>query len=141
MGRDNRGGPAQVAVILGEVTLRRGRRLALTAMAMTSALATGAGVAAAAPPRYDVPPGFTRCPDARAWNGFFEWASVKHTSCRHAAVFLRAYAERAVDGPMPRRVRRFRCRIRYWRNEDGDIYASRHSCWRGCVVIRFYGMA
>jgi hypothetical protein len=41
---------------------------------------------------------------------------------------------------MPRRVLGFRCTIRYWRNEEGDIYASRHRCARGAVVIRFYGM-
>jgi hypothetical protein len=34
----------------------------------------------------------------------------------------------------------FRCTIRYWRNEEGDVYASRHRCRRGTVVIRFYGM-
>jgi hypothetical protein len=91
-------------------------------------------------PRYDVPPGYTRCPDARAWNGFFKWASARRTTCRHAADFMRAYARRATPGHMPRRLRGFRCRIRYWRNEQGDIYASRHTCVRGRVVIRFYGM-
>jgi hypothetical protein len=40
---------------------------------------------------------------------------------------------------MPRRVRGFRCAIRYWRNEEGDIYASRHTCVHGRAVIRFYG--
>jgi hypothetical protein len=41
---------------------------------------------------------------------------------------------------MPRRLGDFRCTIRYWRNEEGDVYASRHRCRRGGVVIRFYGM-
>ena len=41
---------------------------------------------------------------------------------------------------MPRSVDGYRCRIHYWRNEDGDIYASRHVCTRGEKTIRFYGM-
>jgi hypothetical protein len=51
-----------------------------------------------------------------------------------------AYAARADGAPMPRRVGAYTCRIRYWRNADGDIYASRHVCTRCDVVIRFYGM-
>jgi hypothetical protein len=92
-------------------------------------------------PHYDVPKGFKRCAQATAWNGFFKWASVDHTSCRYAANFMRAYA-RAVpdDGTMPRHVRGFDCSVRYWKNEDGDVYASRHRCERGRVVVRFYGM-
>ena len=38
-------------------------------------------------------------------------------------------------------ARGYACDIRYWRNADGDIYASRHSCRRGTVTIRFYGTA
>lgn len=114
------------------------RWLALTALAIGLLLAGAAQ--AADGPRYDVPPGFTRCPRAVAWHGFFKWASERHTTCRATARFMRDYAERA-DGPrMPRRVDGFRCRIRYWRNEDGDIYASRHVCTCGDVTIRFYGM-
>ena len=30
--------------------------------------------------------------------------------------------------------------MRYWRHEDGNIYASRHVCTRGDARIRFYGM-
>ena len=30
--------------------------------------------------------------------------------------------------------------IRYWRNQEGDVYASRHRCARRAVVVRFYGM-
>jgi hypothetical protein len=101
-------------------------------------LATYAG--AADRPRYDVPRGHTKCPNAKAWNGFFKWASVRRTTCPHAGDFMRAYAREATSGDMPRRLRGFRCRIRYWRNEDGDIYASRHTCSRRLVVIRFYGM-
>jgi hypothetical protein len=53
---------------------------------------------------------------------------------------MSAYAARAADGPMPRHLRGYACDIRYWRNADGDIYASRHACRRGAVAIRFYGM-
>jgi hypothetical protein len=91
-------------------------------------------------PRYDVPADYVRCPTVTAWNGFFKWVSARHTSCRRARAFLRAYAKEAQRGPMPRRLRDFRCTIRYWRNEEGDVYASRHRCRRGGVVIRFYGM-
>ena len=105
------------------------------------------GVALAGPaaagdrPRYDVPRGYVRCPTATAWHGFFKWASARRMSCRKAERFMRAYARAAERGPMPRRMWRFRCRIRYWRNVDGDVYASRHDCRRRCVAIRFYGMA
>jgi hypothetical protein len=95
--------------------------------------------AAAAAPRYDVPPGFTRCPQAVAWNGFFKWASARNAGCREAARFMRRYAARA-GATMPRSVAGHRCRIHYWRNEEGDIYASRHVCTRGDATIRFYGM-
>ena len=94
---------------------------------------------AAAAQHYDVPPGFTRCPQAVAWHGFFKWASERNASCGAAARFMRRYAERAHD-TMPRSVAGYRCRLRFWRNEDGDIYASRHVCTRGEVTIRFYGM-
>jgi hypothetical protein len=95
---------------------------------------------AAAGPRYDVPRGFTRCSHAVAWHGFFKWVSERHTNCRAAARYLRTYAAHA-DGPqMPRNVAGYHCRIRYWRNAEGDIYASRHVCKRGSVTIRFYGM-
>lgn len=90
-------------------------------------------------PRYDVPSGYTRCAQAQAWNGFFKWASVRNTSCRHAAAFMRAYAREAERGPMPRRVHGFQCRIRYWRNDEGEIYASRHRCSRRTAIVRFYG--
>ena len=109
--------------------------------AVAVALALAAGVAAAdRRPHYDVPPGYTKCPKVTAWNGFFKWASVRHTTCRRAEGFLRAYAAKAVRGPMPRRARGFRCTITYWRNEEGDRYASRHRCARVRVVVRFYGM-
>jgi hypothetical protein len=120
------------------------RRLAVMAMVMAAVLlagpAAGQAHAADAGPRYDVPNGFTRCPHARAWNGFFKWASAQHTTCRRAAAFMRDYAERA-DGPsMPRRVGDYACRIHYWRNDDGDVYASRHVCAHRGRTIRFYGM-
>src|SRR4051812_28833405 len=103
-------------------------------------LAMMAVVLGMAGPHYDVPSGFTRCPHAIAWHGFFKWASARHTSCRAATRFMREYAEHA-DGPrMPRHVAGYACRIRYWRNEEGDIYASRHVCTRRAVTIRFYGM-
>ena len=53
---------------------------------------------------------------------------------------MRAYGHDAADGPMPREERGFRCTIRYWKNADGDVYASRHRCVRRHVVVRFYGM-
>jgi hypothetical protein len=103
-------------------------------------LATFAPSAAAAGPRYDVPDGYTKCPHVVAWNGFFKWVSVEHTTCRRARRFLRGYAAAAERGPMPRRVAGFACTIRYWRNEEGDVYASRHRCRRERAVVRFYGM-
>ena len=113
-------------------------RIAAMVVGVSLLLAGGAG--AVDRPRYDVPPGYVRCPRATAWNGFFKWASARHTTCRRTAAFMREYA-RAVRGPeMPLRVGGFRCRIRYWRDEQGDIYASRHSCRRGVVAVRFYGM-
>ncbi len=116
--------------------MRVGRILASGCIAML--LLVGSAAAADAP-RYDVPAGFKRCPQATAWNGFFKWASTHGPSCRYAATFMRAYARGAQDGPMPRAVSGFRCRIRYWRNEEGEIYASRHRCERRSAVIRFYG--
>ena len=105
------------------------------------ALALGTSASAAGGPSYDVPAGFTRCTHATAWNGFFKWASVRRTTCRYASDFMRAYAHAAEDGPMPRRLRGFTCQIRYWTNDDGDIYASRHRCLRRHTVVRFYGVA
>jgi hypothetical protein len=102
--------------------------------------ATFAPSAAATGPRYDVPDGYTKCPHVVAWNGFFKWVSVEHTTCRRARRFLRGYAAAAERGPMPRRVAGFACTIRYWRNEEGDVYASRHRCRRERAVVRFYGM-
>ena len=112
----------------------------VTAMVAAVLLAPCCAEAAAGPPRYDVPPGFTRCPRAKAEGGFFKWASVERTTCHSAAGFMSAYAARAADGPMPRHLHGYACDIRYWRNTDGDIYASRHACRRGAVAIRFYGM-
>ena len=113
----------------------------LGALATTITLAAAVNAGAVHRPRYDVPPGFVRCPRAQALNGFFKWASVERTTCRAAARFMRAYGAReAATGTMPRALRRYRCAIRYWRNADGDIYASRHVCRRANVAIRFYGM-
>lgn len=109
-------------------------------IAVGLALAFASSPTAHAGPRYDVPAGYARCRGVTAWNGFFKWVSVRHTTCRRARRFLRAYAAAAERGPMPRRVRGFRCAIRYWRNEEGDIFASRHRCVRDRAVIRFYGM-
>lgn len=120
------------------------RRIAATAAvpALLAALALGAAAPAAAAdrPRYDVPAGYTRCPDATAWNGFFKWASVRGARCARAAGVIRSYADAALDGPMPRHHAGFACRVRFWRNDDGDVYASRHTCRNGDVVVRFYGM-
>jgi hypothetical protein len=119
----------------------RGTRTRLVGAAIVIALALPAGAVAADGPHYVVPPGFVRCARVTAAGGFFKWTSVEHTTCRAAAGFMAAYAGVAADGPMPRRLRGYRCAIRYWRNADGDIYASRHACRRGAVAIRFYGMA
>lgn len=110
------------------------------AVTLTLALAFVPAAVAQDQPHYDAPPGYGRCPRVTAWNGFFKWMSVRHTTCRRARRFLRAYARTAERGRMPRHVRGLRCTIRYWRNEEGDIYASRHRCTRGAVAIRFYGM-
>ena len=107
----------------------------LAAMAMTVGLALAGG------PHYDVPRGYTRCPSATAWHGFFKWASEEGSTCQAAARFMRSYADAADGAPaMPRRAAGYTCRIKYWRNEDGDAYASRHVCTRGERTIRFYGM-
>src|SRR4051794_28029860 len=112
------------------MTRARGERMRLlAATAVVLTLVLGAGAGASDRPHYDVPPGFTRCATAKALNGFFKWPSVEHTTCRDAAAFMRAYAAaESSTGAMPRHLRRFRCLIRYWRNADGDIYASRHAC-------------
>jgi hypothetical protein len=94
----------------------------------------------ASSPHYDVPRGFTRCSHAVAWHGFFKWASEQHTDCRAATRFMREYAAHATGPTMPRNVAGYRCRMHYWRDQDGDTYASRHVCTRGEVTIRFYGM-
>src|SRR3954451_8159384 len=86
-------------------------------------------------PRYDVPAGFTRCPHAIAWHGFFKWSSERHASCRVASRFMRRYAAHATGPRMPRHVARYRCRIHAWRDADGLIYASRHVCPRVRVTI------
>jgi hypothetical protein len=115
------------------------RRWAATAVVAIGLLITGSAQAADGP-RYDVPRGFTRCPHAKAWHGFFKWASARDTTCRRARRFMHAYADRADGARMPRHVAGYECRIHYWRNDDGDIYASRHVCTRRSVTIRFYGM-
>ncbi len=115
------------------------RRRVVSVVVMALVLAPSA-VAATDPPHYDVPPGFTRCPQAKAEGGFFKWASVERATCHSAAEFMTAYAARSADGPMPRHVRGYACDIHYWRNADGDIFASRHACRHGRVAIRFYGM-
>jgi hypothetical protein len=111
----------------------------MTTIAATALVFTGVAQACARP-RYDVPAGFTRCRHAIAWNGFFKWASERHTSCRVVRRYMRVYAAHASGPRMPRHVGGYDCRIHYWRDENGDIYASRHTCTRGHVTIRFYGM-
>jgi hypothetical protein len=120
-----------------------GMRLAVVTVMATAILAAPACAAAATGPlRYDVPPGFIRCPHAKAEGGFFKWASVERTTCRAAADFMAAYAARAANAPaMPRHVRGYTCDVTYWRNADGDIYASRHACRRGRLAVRFYAMS
>jgi len=91
------------------------------------------------PPRYEVPVGFTRCPHATAWHGFFKWASERNSSCAGVGRYMRVYAAHAGGPRMPRHVAGYVCRIQYWRDSDGNIYASRHTCTRGRVALRFYG--
>jgi hypothetical protein len=106
-----------------------------------AAMATAVGLALAGGPHYDVPRGYTRCSDAVAWHGFFKWASEEGSSCQAAARFMKEYAAAAGDAPtMPRHVAGYSCRLHFWRNEDGDVYASRHVCSRRDVTVRFYGM-
>ena len=116
------------------------RRTGALVVMLTLAVGVSAPASAADPASIRRAVGYLRCPKARAWNGFFKWASARHTSCRRARAYVRAYAKKAQRGPMPRRLGNFRCTIRYWRNEEGDVYASRHRCTRGDAVIRFYGM-
>jgi hypothetical protein len=106
--------------------------------AFLSAALLAAPAQAASSPRYDVPRGFTRCPEATAWHGFFKWASAEHASCSKAAAFMRAYATHAGGATLPTRVNGYSCRIHYWK-DDGEIYASRHTCTRAAVTVRFYG--
>ena len=113
----------------------------LTALVLTMGVLVAAPAAAvAAGPRYDVPRGFTRCSHAVAWHGFFKWASARHTTCAVTSRFMRRYAARADGTTMPRRVDGYACRVHYWRNAEGDVYATRHVCTRDDVTIRFYGM-
>jgi hypothetical protein len=112
----------------------------MVVIAVGLALSLVSGAAGRERPRYDVPRGYDKCPSVTAWNGFFKWVSVRHTTCRRAQRFLRVFATTAERGPLPRHVRGFGCAIRYWRNGEGDIYASRHRCVRDRAVIRFYGM-
>jgi hypothetical protein len=112
----------------------------LLGCALLLGLVFASSASAAAGPRYDVPRGFARCPHAVAWHGFFKWASEHRTSCAAVTRYLRTYAAHASGPSMPRNVAGYRCRIRYWRDQDGDIYASRHVCRHGSATIRFYGM-
>jgi hypothetical protein len=131
----------RISPVLIESRHPRWAMLRRTVMTAVLLVLLGGGTAhAATGPRYDVPQGFTRCAHAQAWHGFFKWASQEHATCRRAAAFMREYAERADGARMPTRVGGYRCRIRYWRSDEGDVYASRHVCARGDVTIRFYGM-
>jgi hypothetical protein len=132
--------PARDPVPMRAVSSRSTRRLLLAALAGVLVLCAAAPAPASGGPRYDVPDGFRRCPHVGAENGFFKWASVRHTTCRRGGALVRAYAAAMARTELPRRVRGYRCRIRVWRNADGDIYASRQVCARGRVVVRFYGM-
>jgi hypothetical protein len=114
-------------------------RKAIVAVMMAGLLGAAPALAATGP-RYDVPRGFTRCPHATAWHGFFKWASTRNGDCRRAAAFMRAYAARSGGAHLPRSVAGYRCRIHYWRDDEGAVYASRHVCRRGTRIVRFYGM-
>ena len=112
----------------------------LAVMTVWMALTLTGVAQAAGRPRYAVPAGFTRCPHATAWHGFFKWASQRDSSCAAVHRYMRVYAAHASGPRMPRHVAGYACRIHYWRDADGDIYASRNTCVRGRLVIRFYGM-
>jgi hypothetical protein len=103
-------------------------------------VATTLAIGALAGPHYDVPKGYTRCPQATAWHHFFKWASAHHATCARTQRFMRDYGDQAGGPQMPRHVGGFTCTIRYWRDEDNQIYASRHVCTKGRATIRFYGM-
>jgi hypothetical protein len=113
---------------------------AFVGCALLAGLVFTGAASGAAGPRYDVPRGFTRCSHAVAWHGFFKWASERRTNCHAVARYVRAYAAHASGPSMPRNVAGYRCRIRFWRDQAGDIYASRQVCRHGSVTIRFYGM-
>jgi hypothetical protein len=55
-------------------------RPAAAAAVLAAALVLATSAGAADRPRYDVPRGYTRCPDAEAWNGFFKWASARRAT-------------------------------------------------------------
>src|ERR1044071_4704915 len=118
---------------------RRASRSLRVALGAPAPLLLAAALALAPGPRYDVPHGFTRCANAKAWHGFFKWASVDGTTCREAQRFMRAYADKAGGAELPTRVDGYRCKIFVWRNDDGDVYASRHTCTRHHATVRFYG--
>jgi hypothetical protein len=69
-----------------------------------AAMATTVGLALAGGPHYDVPRGYTRCPHAVAWHGFFKWASEEGSTCRPRASC--ASTRKKADGAatMPRRA-------------------------------------
>lgn len=113
----------------------------LTTLLLTlGLLAATPAVAAAAGPRYDVPRGFTRCAHATAWHGFFKWASARHATCTATKRLMRTYAAHVDGSTMPRTVAGYTCHVRYWRDAEDTIYASRHVCTRGHTTVRFYGM-
>ena len=68
------------------------------AVTLTLALSFVPAAVAQDQPRYDAPRGYARCPRVTAWTGFFKWTSVRHTTCRRARRFLRAYAKAADRG-------------------------------------------
>src|SRR3954462_15667012 len=118
---------------------RRAARGLRVALAAPASLLLAAALALAPGPRYDVPQGYTRCPDAKAWHGFFKWASVDGTSCREARRFMRAYADKAGGDELPTRVDGYRCKVFYGLGDAGLIYPGRHTGTHGKAVVRFYG--
>src|SRR3954465_11012827 len=83
---------------------RRAARCLRVALGAPTPLLLAAALALAPGPRYDVPHGYTRCADAKAWPGFFKWASVDGASCREAQRFMRAFADKAGQRRLPTRV-------------------------------------
>ena len=95
--------------------------------------------AAGTGPRLRRPAGLHPLPAGEGRGRVLQVGIGRADECRAAAAFM-ADTRRGGGRPDAAQVHGYACDIRYWRNTDGDIYASRHACRRGAVAIRFYGM-